>query len=149
MSSFNMFPAPHMLWSSKNTYTLYPHHHSPLCTSKVWLNSLACKVGWQVRKSSTGMQVTDHQWTNSAVSRGEPGWTLLGTKWATQGVHDSICLPMLYKDSLAIQALSDQSHYRHLSCEGNLNVLIEPVTKVTQLALLSLALFQRKEKQKF
>lgn len=102
MSSFNMFLAPHTLWSSKNTYTLYAHHRSPLYTSMVWLNSLACKVGWQVRKSSTGTSVTDHQWTNSAVSRGEPGWTLLGTKWATQGVHDSICLPMLYKDSPAI-----------------------------------------------
>lgn len=67
----------------------------------VWLNSLTsvCKVGWEAKRSSTGVQaVTDHQWTKSAASReGEQVWTLPNTKWAAVfGPHRRVTTAFVY-----------------------------------------------------
>lgn len=91
-------------------------HHFP-CQHGLAKLAPVCKVGWEVERSSTGTQVTDHQWTDSPCSK-QRGSSM--DLLSTGGAHNSTCLPVIYIDYLAVQALPDQSHCRHLSCERNL-----------------------------
>lgn len=117
---------------------------TPLHFSLVWLNSLACL------QSGVGGGEGQHRCAGDRSSmnkfRRRTSMDPAENKVGHTGGSQQHLLPMLYKESPAIQALSDQSHYRHLSCEGNLECAYQASHHgyYTSTALFSLVSKERK-----